>query len=224
MSDSYDINGVTVTPQGGGYYDLTHPSLATPERVRGKEHADARAAAIAAAAVGPDDADKPLQQPDPTLLQVPPVLTPVPETTLSNPAAPDPRDAAIAALTARLDAFEKAPVRTVTTDETPVDQIPAHVPREYRGQMDAKTKAALKAIGVTVLTIVLEENDSIPPTGLFIGHNGRSYMIQPGEEVDAPDFLLGVLDDAIMSTPQVDDMTKKVVGYRNRSKYPYRRV
>lgn len=103
-------------------------------------------------------------------------------------------------------------------------QVPLAIPREYSGQMDAKTKKSLKDAGIEVKTIVLEENESIPPTGLFVGHNGRSYMITPGEEVDVPDFLLGVLNDAVMSAPVVDAKSQKVLGYRNRSKYPYRLV
>lgn len=100
----------------------------------------------------------------------------------------------------------------------------ATMPREFSGQVDAKARKAAAALGVEYVTIVLEEGNDIPPTGLFLGHNGRSYMICPGEPVDVPDFLLGILDDAIMSTPVVDSKTQKVLGYRNRTKYPYRRV
>ena len=88
---------------------------------------------------------------------------------------------------------------------------------------DAARKAA-KAIGVEYITIILEENSDIPPTGQFIAHNGRSYMISPGEPVDVPDFLLGILDNAVMSAPVVDTKSQKVLGYRDRMKYPYRRV
>lgn len=135
----------------------------------------------------------------------------------------------------RFDEFLKSAQPLVTTvqkaEEDPEEQaraahgqVPIDAPRQYSGQMDPKAKKAFKAAGIDVKTIVLEENESIPPTGLFVGHNGRSYVIMPGEEVDVPDFLLGVLNDAVMSAPVVDAKTQKVLGYRNRSKYPYRLV
>lgn len=276
MSDAYDIDGVTVTPHGGGYYDLTHASLPDgTERVQGKEKAEARAAAIAKAAEKPEgsmepqgdltasgdtlqgraggDIIKPGDQrsaaernqeraagfPDPKPADKPaddgaPVKDPAKAAEEPKPdemaALKDALAAAqgeIKAANARADALANAAaplVTTVTAQAADDAAIPAHVPREYAGQMDDKTKTALKKIGVGVSTIVLEENDSIPPTGLFIGHNGRSYQIKPGEEVDVPDFLISVLDDAVMSAPVVDSATQKVLGYRNRSKYPYRRV
>jgi len=72
--------------------------------------------------------------------------------------------------------------------------------------------------------IVLEENDDIPPTGLFVGLNGKGYLIRPGEPVDLPPGVIEILEHAVMSTPQVDPATKQVVGYRERMKYPYRYV
>ena len=283
MSDAYDIDGVTVTPHGGGYYDLTHASLPDgTERVQGKEKAEARAKAIAKDAAPPEghippqgdltasgdtlqggaggDIIKPGDErsaaernqeraaglPDPKPADKPaddgaPVVDP--EQAAKDAKAAQERDDELTSLkdalaaaqgevkaaNARADELAKAAAPIVTTvtaaaEAAPEAAIPAHVPREYAGQMDDKTKAALKKIGVGVSTIVLEENDSIPPTGLFIGHNGRSYQIKPGEEVDVPDFLISVLDDAVMSAPVVDSSTQKVLGYRNRSKYPYRRV
>lgn len=225
MSDAYEVNGVTITPVGGGYYDLTHPTLAEPVRVRGKEVADQRAAEIAAA--NPQqtagDENTPLVQPDIAAAATPPVPPAPPE---AAPVAqePDPRDDQIAALTARLEALETAGVRTVlSSNNTPVQGgVPLDTPREYSGRMDPKVRERFEKSGFKIRTILLEENESIPPTGLFVSHNGNPYMIAPGEEVDVPDFLTGILDDAIMSAPVVDSKTQKVLGYRNRSKYPYR--
>ena len=72
--------------------------------------------------------------------------------------------------------------------------------------------------------LVLEENDEIPPTGLFIGLNGRGYLIRAGEEVEVPAGVAEILEHAITSVPQVDPQTKQVVGYRDRMRYPFRRV
>lgn len=277
MIETYEIDGVKITPSAGGYYDLEHKSLGEPERVRGKERADARAVEIAKAAADSDDGS---MEPQAPLMQgaggaiLPgdhrtaservqqlelaggnPALDPtvraddkreltqadkdaetaaVNTQTVGAPQPPKPaatdedKDAVIAALGKRLEALEEAAksgtVTTVTADEPDSSQVPLTIPREYSGQMDSKTKKALEKAGITVSTVVLEENENIPPTGLFVSHNGRAYMISPGEEVDVPDFLLGVLDDAVMSAPVVDSKSQKVLGYRNRSRYPYRRV
>ncbi len=72
--------------------------------------------------------------------------------------------------------------------------------------------------------IILEENDTIPPTGLFVGHNGKGYNLTPGVEIEIPDGVLGVLNDAVMAFPQTDPQTQQVIGYRQRMRYPYRNV
>lgn len=229
MTDAYEVNGVTVTPIGGGYYDLTHASLTDPERVQGKEKAEARANEIAKAAEKPEghmDAQGDLAAAS-DLASDEIVLSKDPADQAARDQELADLKAQLAEAQARTAELEKAAesVATVVTTGVPVEPaVPASIPREYAGQMDAKQKKALEDMGISVSTIVLEENDSIPPTGLFIGHNGRSYVIKPGEKVDAPDFLIGVLDDAVMSAPVVDSSTQKVLGYRNRSKYPYRRV
>lgn len=74
------------------------------------------------------------------------------------------------------------------------------------------------------IRIILEENDEIPPTGLFVSLNGRAYLIRPGEPVDIPPGVKEILDHAVMSSPQLDPQTKQVVGYRERTRYSYRLV
>ena len=69
--------------------------------------------------------------------------------------------------------------------------------------------------------IILEENDAIPPGGQFFGVNGTGYQIQPGKEVEVPEFLLGVLDTAITTKPILND-DGQVVGSREVPRFPYR--
>lgn len=88
-----------------------------------------------------------------------------------------------------------------------------------------KPVAKTAPVGMPELTkIILEENDAIPPTGLFVSHNGRSYLLMTGVEMDVPDGVLGILNDAIMSMPVIDPNNRKVIGFRDRMRYPYRVV
>jgi hypothetical protein len=88
----------------------------------------------------------------------------------------------------------------------------------------AAKKPKTKSVQSGYVDIMLEENEEIPPTGLFIGVNGRSYLLQPGSKVAVPQGIIDVLDNAIMSTPKIDPATKRVVGYKERLRYPYRRM
>jgi len=72
--------------------------------------------------------------------------------------------------------------------------------------------------------IVLEENELIPPTGLFVGDNGVGYMLRPGEELDVPPGVLEILNNAVTAVPVVDPQTLEVVNYRSKKMYPYSRV
>lgn len=72
--------------------------------------------------------------------------------------------------------------------------------------------------------IILEENDDIPPTGLFVSVNGRPYLIRPGEPVDVPQSVVEVLENASYASPQKDTATNQVIGYRERMRFPFRRV
>lgn len=82
-----------------------------------------------------------------------------------------------------------------------------------------------KAVGLPDTTrIMLEENPDIPPTGLFIGLNGRGYILKPGEVADVPNPLISILDNAEQLMPYTDPSTNQIVGYRSRLRFPYRRV
>lgn len=123
----------------------------------------------------------------------------------------------VAELVASADeAAQSAPDPAPTGD----DRIPLDIPREYRGTLTKK-----QAQGMPSKTrIILEENDEIPPTGLFLSVNGRGYMILPGVEVDVPDFLIEVLDHAEKMVPVQDPQTGQVTGWRKRLRYNYRVV
>ncbi len=195
MADNYMIGDVTVAPQGGGYYDLT-TAAGVKHRVRGKQAAEATAQSLA---------------------------TPKGDAEAMMPVQP-PFDEAVAATTVPLS-IQTTTVRVDESIPASAVHIPVvQVPNQFTGVMPEDVRGRLAQLGVTTSRVVLEESDSIPPTGLFVAHNGRSYMIRPGEEVDVPDFILEVLNNAVMSTPNVDPITKRVLGYRSRSKYPYRRV
>jgi hypothetical protein len=89
---------------------------------------------------------------------------------------------------------------------------------------DAKVRKPQTVTAPGKVRLVVEENDSIPPTGLFLGLNGIGYLLRPGEEVEVPLGVKEILDHAVMSTPQMDPSTQQVIGYRERMRYPYRLV
>lgn len=74
------------------------------------------------------------------------------------------------------------------------------------------------------IRIILEDNEAIPPTGLFISPNGRPYLLMPSVEADVPIEVINVLNDAVTSVGIVDTMTQRVVGFRNRLRFPYQVV
>jgi len=212
---AYQVGKVTVTPVGGGYYDLEAlGSGRDVERVRGKENADARAQALSDE-LTPADSTMQAQQP---LDQVQPLGQ-----AQSDPAAVTHVTISIEELDKLRAAAAAAPVTTVAASEGPVPQPfdATALPDHYVGTMDPEVREKL---GVETTRIILEENPDIPPTGLFVSHNGRGYMIKPGEPVDVPNFLIEILDHAVMSSPVVETDSGRVVGYRSRSKYPYRVV
>lgn len=122
-----------------------------------------------------------------------------------------------------------APRRRKAT-ATPVEAV-AEAPKRIR-----RTKAQIEADNAALLAkatqnargkrikIILEEGDHIPPTGAPFSHNGDVIVIVPGEPVEIPEKFMNVINDCVMSSPIVDPSSKQVVGYRDRLRYPYRRL
>lgn len=110
-------------------------------------------------------------------------------------------------------------------DELPVINLTPSVPvtaAEREKTVDAQGPAPLSK-SIKRVWIQLEDSDEIPPTGQFIGANGRSYMIRPGEPVLVPEEVIEVLQDAVMSVPVMDN-NNNVSGYRDRLRFPFRFV
>lgn len=72
--------------------------------------------------------------------------------------------------------------------------------------------------------IILDENDNIPPPGLFIGLNGRTFMVKPGHEVDVPIGVVEILDNAIEQRPVISPLTRQCTGWTKRRRYGYQRI
>lgn len=83
-----------------------------------------------------------------------------------------------------------------------------------------ETVASLRRAGS--VTIFLDHNDNIPPTGLFVSVNGVGYNIVPGKEVNVPKPVLEVLNNAVQSRPVIED--GRIVGYQDSLRFPYRRL
>lgn len=89
----------------------------------------------------------------------------------------------------------------------------------------AAPKAAAKSgkQAVKRIRIILAKNDDVPPSGLFIGHNGTGYQLKPGKPADVPEFLLDVLDNAVVKRPIVSD-NGRITGYEDSPRFPYQVV
>lgn len=71
--------------------------------------------------------------------------------------------------------------------------------------------------------ITIEDNDDIPPGGLFVGVNGVGYNILPGEKVHVPESVCAVLDNAMKAVPVLDPVTRRVMRWKEQKRFPYTR-
>lgn len=97
---------------------------------------------------------------------------------------------------------------------------------DLESNLDVAERPPLKRreISPGKVRIVLEENENIPPTGLFLGLNGASFMLRPGVEADVPQGIVDILDHAVMTTTITHPITGQTIGYRNKRRYSYIRV
>lgn len=72
------------------------------------------------------------------------------------------------------------------------------------------------------LRIVLEDNDNIPPNGLWVCANGKGWYLKSGYAIRVPESITDVLDHAIEYAPVVDQNTRQIRGHRSRKRFPYR--
>lgn len=68
--------------------------------------------------------------------------------------------------------------------------------------------------------IKLAHSRDIPPSGLYLGHNGRGYLLKPGVEADVPEFLLDILDNAVQTVP-VTGTNGKVESWEEQPRFMY---
>lgn len=87
-----------------------------------------------------------------------------------------------------------------------------------------RKRVVAESTGEKRIKIILEENEAIPPTGQFFGHNGDGFYLRAGEVAEVPERIINILNDSEMKSPVVDPGTKQVVDWRPRLRYPYRIV
>lgn len=73
---------------------------------------------------------------------------------------------------------------------------------------------------VEYVRIKLAHSRDIPPSGLYLGHNGKGYLLRPGVEASVPEFLLDVLDNAVMKKP-VTGANGQVDGWEDQPRFMY---
>lgn len=73
----------------------------------------------------------------------------------------------------------------------------------------------------THVKIMLEDSEKIPPTGQFFGLNGRTWILRAGEEAVVPIGIIDILDNSVELHP-IKDGANRVVGWRNRHRFPYK--
>lgn len=92
--------------------------------------------------------------------------------------------------------------------------------RDNRYTKDGGTKVA------KMVKIVIEPSTEVAESGQVpIGHNGAQYLLRAGVEAEVPEFILDILDKAVLNKPVTDPVTKKYTGRLvPQKRFNYRRV
>ncbi len=101
----------------------------------------------------------------------------------------------------------------------PKEHKPKRAPRKAAGEKPAEA-AGKSTKAERMHWITLHDSKEIPPTGQFIGVNGRQFILKPGIKTQVPECVLEVLDNAVQALPEVNEKLQ-VVGMRNAPRLPY---
>lgn len=69
--------------------------------------------------------------------------------------------------------------------------------------------------------IRLEDSEAVPPTGLFVGLNGRGYLLRTSVPLHVPKGVLEILRNAKEAQPVFDPTTLQVLEWVERPKYQF---
>lgn len=70
--------------------------------------------------------------------------------------------------------------------------------------------------------IILDPHDDIPTNGgLYVGYNGRQFMLPTNRAILVPQGVIDVLNDAVTAVPVRDPETMKLIGSRPQRRFQY---
>lgn len=113
-------------------------------------------------------------------------------------------------------------VEKVKTPDAPKEKTPAEkAAATKKAKAEAsKNTAPAESSKPAYVRIKLAHNKDIPPSGLYLGHNGTGYLLKPGLEADVPEFLLDVLDNAVTKRP-ITNASGQIEGWEDQPRFMY---
>lgn len=93
-------------------------------------------------------------------------------------------------------------------------------------QAEGRLQTALQAPPQTkprMRKIILDPHEDIPSRGgLYVGYNGRQFLLPTNRAILVPQGVVEVLDNAVLDVPVRDPDTLKLVGSRPAKRFQYR--